>query len=154
MAYDPMYEQKYENLFEVVGRYLDEWKDFYSDAQEIMSRNMPESLGKYVAIKAYVDANHAVNMANRRSHSGIIIYVNNALIIWYSKLQNTVEASSFGSEFVAIRIPTEKIQALRYKLIFFGIPVEGPAEVFCDNMSVVKNSSIPTSVLNKRHNDT
>ena len=44
------------------------------------------------------------------------------------------------------------IEAPRYKLRCFGIPVEGPAEVFCDNMSVVKNLSIPTSVLNKRHN--
>ena len=33
MAYDPMYEPTYENLFEVVGRYLDEWKDFYPYAQ-------------------------------------------------------------------------------------------------------------------------
>ena len=45
------------------------------------------------------------------------------------------------------------IEALRYKPIYFGIPVEGPAEVFCENMSVVNNSSIPTSDLNKRHND-
>ena len=44
------------------------------------------------------------------------------------------------------------IEALRYKLRCFGIPVKGPAEVFFDNMSVVKNSSIPTSALNKRHN--
>ena len=44
------------------------------------------------------------------------------------------------------------VEVLRYKLRCFGIPVEGPAEVFCDNMSVVKNSSIPTSALNKRHN--
>ena len=29
----------------------------------------------------------------------------------------------------------------------------GPAEVFCDNMSVVKNSSITTSVLNNVFND-
>ena len=50
-----------------------------------------------------------------------------------------VEASSFGSEFVAIRIATEINEALRYKLICFGIPVEGPTEEFCDNMSVVKN---------------
>ena len=57
---------------------------------------MPEELGKYVVIKAYVDSNHALNMANRRSHSGIIIYVNNAPIIWYSKCHNTVEASIFG----------------------------------------------------------
>ena len=57
---------------------------------------MPEALGKYVLIKSYVDANHEGNMANRKSHSGIIIYVNNAPIIWYSKWQNTFEASSFG----------------------------------------------------------
>ena len=102
--------------------------------------------------KAYVDANHAGNMANRRSHSGIIIYVNNAHIVWYSKRKNTVEDSSFGSEFVALRITTEMVEALRYKLRCFGIPVDDTAEVFCDNMSVVNNSSITTSALNKRHN--
>ena len=49
-------------------------------------------------------------------------------------------------------IATEMIEALRYKLKHFGIPVEVPAEVFCDNMSVVKNLSISTSALNKKHN--
>ena len=44
------------------------------------------------------------------------------------------------------------IDDLRYKLRCFGIPVKGPAEVFCDNMSVVKNLNILTSALNKRHN--
>ena len=103
-------------------------------------------------IKAYVDSNHAGNMANSRSHFGIIIYVNNAPIIWYSKHQNMVYASSFGSVFVALIISTDMIEALRYKLRFFGIRVEGPAEVFCDNMSVVKNLSISTSALNNRYN--
>ena len=46
----------------------------------------------------------------------------------------------------------ETIKALRCKLRCFVIPVEGPAEVFWDNMSVVKNSSIPTSPLKNRHN--
>ena len=68
--------------------------------------NIPEALGKYVVIKSYVDSNYSGNMSNRRSHSGIIIYVNNAPIIWYSKRQSRVEDSSFGSEFVALRIPT------------------------------------------------
>ena len=44
------------------------------------------------------------------------------------------------------------IEVLRYKLICFGILVEGPAEVSFDNMSVVKNSSTPTSAFNKRQN--
>ena len=85
MAYYPMYEPTDENVFEVVGRYLDKWKDFYHGDQETMPRHMQEGLGKYVVIKVYVDANHAVNMENRRSHYGIIIYVNNSPIIWYSK---------------------------------------------------------------------
>ena len=100
---------------------------------------MPEALGNYVVIKAYVGANHGGNMTNRRLHSGIIIYVNNALIICYSKHHNKVEDLSFGSYFDAPRIYIEMIEALRYKLRCFGIPIEVPAEVFCDNISVVKN---------------
>ena len=44
------------------------------------------------------------------------------------------------------------IEYLIYKLRCFQILVEGPAERFCDNRSVVKNLSIPNSALNKRHN--
>ena len=66
LTYNPMYVPTYDNFFEFVGRYLDLWKYFYPDAQEIMPRQMSEALGKYVVIKAYVDANHAGNMANRR----------------------------------------------------------------------------------------
>ena len=45
------------------------------------------------------------------------------------------------------------IEALWYKLRCFGLTVEGPVEVFCDNKSVFKNLSIPKSILNKIHND-
>ena len=104
MAYDPMYEPTDDNLFEVVGIDLYEWTYFYPDEQEMISRHMPEALGKYVLIKNYVDANHARNMANRRSHSGIIIYVNNPPITWYSKRQNTFEYSSFGLDYFSLNI--------------------------------------------------
>ena len=129
-----------------------EWLDFYHDAREEFPIRMPEPLGDPVRMLAYVDANHAGNIKTRRSHSGILIYVNQAPIIWYSKRQNTVEASSFGSEYIALRICTEMVEALRYKLRCFGVPVEGACDVMCDNRSVVTNSSVPTSVLNKRHN--
>ena len=90
MAYDPVYEPTDENVFEFVGRYLDQWKYFYPDAQEMIPRNMPEALGRHVVIKVYVNANHAGNIANMRSNYGTIIFVNNAYIIWYSRHQNTV----------------------------------------------------------------
>jgi hypothetical protein len=42
--------------------------------------------------------------------------------------------------------------AMRYKLRMFGVPIDGPAQVYCDNQGVVKNTSIPESVLSKKHN--
>ena len=44
-----------------------------------------------------------------------------------------VELATFGSEFVALRVCKELIVALRYKLQMFGVPVDRPASVFCDN---------------------
>ena len=34
----------------------------------------------------------------------------------------------------------------------FGIPIEGPANVFCDDNGVVENTTIPQSMLAKKHN--
>ena len=113
---------------------------------------MPEPLGNAVDITCFVDANHAGNVVTRRSHTGILIFVQNSPILWFSKKQNTVESSSFGSEFVALRIAKEMIVSLRYKLQMFGVPLRGPASILCDNQGVVKNASIPESALSKRHN--
>ena len=63
-----------------------------------------------------------------------------------------VESSSFGVEFVALRAAKEMIVALRYKLQIFGVANDGPANVFCDNNGVVKNMTIPVSMLAKKHN--
>jgi len=46
---------------------------------------------------------------------------------------------------VALRLAKEMIAALRYKLRMFGVAIEGPANVFCDNNGVVKNTSLPES---------
>ncbi len=87
----------------------------------------------------------------RRSHTGVIIYVNRAPILWFSKRQNTVESSSFGSEYIAMRIGIEMIEGLRYKLRMMGVPLDGPTSVFCDNNAVVINSTHTESMLKKKH---
>ena len=99
-----------------------DWKYFYGDVEEELP--MPEPRGSPVIISAFVDADHAGTVVTRRSHTGIIIFVQNNPIIWFSKRQNTVEAATFGSKFVALRICKELIFALRYKLWMFRIPIE------------------------------
>ncbi len=129
-----------------------DWSEFYPDAEEAIPPNAPQPRGNSILISCFVDADHAGNQVTRRSHTGILIFCNRAPIIWFSKRQNTVETSSFGSEFIAARIAVELIEGLRYKLRMFGIPIDGPANVYCDNNSVVTNSSKPQSVLKKKHN--
>jgi hypothetical protein len=34
----------------------------------------------------------------------------------------------------------------------FGMPIDGPSNAFCDNNGVVKNTTIPESMLAKKHN--
>jgi hypothetical protein len=129
-----------------------DWTEFYRDAKEAIPPNAPPPRGHPVQINAFVDADHAGNKVTRRSHTGILIYLNRAPITWYSKAQSTVESSTFGSEFVAMRILVEMLEGMRYKLRMFGIPIDRPSNVFCDNNSVVTNSTIPTSTLKKKHN--
>ena len=111
---------------------------------------MPEPRGREVVISCFCDADHAGCRATGRSHSGILIFVNRAPILFYSKQQSTVEASTFGSELIAMRLAVEMIEGLRYKLRMLGVPIAGPTSVFCDNNSVV-TSMTPDASMKKKH---
>ena len=102
-------------------------------------------------LTAFVDADHAGNKVTRRSQTGIIIFANMTPIAWLSKRQNTIESSTFGSEFIALKVASEMIDGLRYKLKMLGVPLEGATRVLCDNESVIKNGTFPESVLKKKH---
>jgi hypothetical protein len=51
-----------------------------------------------------------------------------------------------------MKTAVELIEALRYKLRMFGIPLTGPTNVYCDNDAVVNNTTRPESTLKKKHN--
>ncbi len=129
-----------------------DWTSFYPDAAEAIPPNAPEPRGQGIIISCFVDADHAGNQVMSRSHTGVILFCNRALIVWFSKWQNAVETSTFGSEFIAARIAVKLIEALRCKLRMFGIPIDGPTNVYCDNSGVVITSSKPESTLKKKHN--
>ncbi len=130
-----------------------DWSNFYPDVRgEVIPHDMPEPRGEPVQINMFCDAAHATDLITRRSTTGIIFFLNGTPITWYSKRQNTIESSTFGSEFVALKIASEMNDALRYKLRMFGVAIDGPTNVFCDNQSVVTNVANPESTLSKRHN--
>ena len=86
-------------------------------------------------------------MLSHAGHTlGLLFFLNNAPIFFYSKCQNTVESSTVDSEFVALRIACDMVVALRYKLRCFGVLFPGPASLLCDKQGVVKNTSLPAFI--------
>ena len=148
LAMDPSYPTIDESKFK---KDL-EWTPFYGDVEEAIPPNALEPRGKSVDLRMMVDSDHAGEKRTRRSRTGFLIFVNNALIAWMSKQQPTIESSVFGAEFVAMKHGVETLRGLRYKLRMMGVPIDGPSYVYGDNMSVINNTSRPESTLKKKNN--
>ena len=68
------------------------FEEQYRDAKEQFppSHMMHEPRERSMSTTAFVDASHASNNGTRKSHTGFVLFVNRAPIIWFSKRQNTV----------------------------------------------------------------
>ena len=149
LYFDPTEPQIDPNTFN--GSTKEEFQDMYRGAKEQIPDHMPKPRGRGVSTTAFVDSSHAQDKKNRKSHTGFVIFINRAPVIWFSKRQTTVETSTFSSEFIALKTCMEHIVALRIKLMMFGVPIYGETKVLCDNLSAVNNSSKLESSLNKKH---
>ena len=109
----------------------------------------PTLIGVGFTIVGKVDADHAGDAVIRRSRTGFIVHLNSATVHWFSKKQNSVETSSFGSEFISMKQSCEHIQSLAYKLRMMGTTHEVPDHVYGDNQSVLANTTILESTLKK-----
>ena len=119
--------------------------------EEELPPNMPTPRGMGFTMRVKVDADHAGDTVTRRSRTGFMIFLNSSLIYFTSKKQLSVESSSFGSEFIAMKQCCEYVRGLRYKLRMMGIPCNTPAYIEGDNQSVLSNSAIPDSTLKKKN---
>jgi hypothetical protein len=68
------------------------------------------------------------------------------------KLGRSLTTLSTISLLLAMLISVEQVEGLRYKLQMMGIPIDGSANIVCDNQTVFKNRSFPESTLKKKTN--
>jgi hypothetical protein len=123
------------------------WMKFYPDDGEEILKDLPPEKGPRVRMTVYVDADHAHDLVTRRSIAGILVMLNITPIRWISKRQKTVETSTYGSGLVASKIATELILEIRYMLRSLGVALDGRTLILGDDMSVVLNTTVPSSVL-------
>ena len=146
LAYDAQHPRISEKMFKQY-----DWFDFFRYSKEAIPYDMQKPRGNSMSKHCFVDASHGSDRATRRLQTGILIFCNRAPIIWHSKRQNTVDASTFGSKFQATKNAVELIESLRYKLRMFGVPIEGPTNIFVTTKRYTKKTSLPKSTLKKKH---
>ena len=70
---------------------------------------------------------------------------------WSAKRQTSVQTSTFGAEFIALKRAVEEAITIRYHLRSMGVMVSEATEIYADNMGVILNTTNPGSTLNKKH---
>ena len=125
-----------------------DWTRIYGGVLE----EIPKALGKSVTTTTFLDANLLHDPITGRSVTAVLHFFNLTPGDWYSKRQATVENPTYGSEFVAAKTATEQIIDIRQTLRYLGVPIKSKAYIIGDNKSVVTSSTVPHSLLSKRHN--
>ena len=116
-----------------------------------MPYDMPLSDGQEATLTCFVNADHARDKVSCCSVIGLIMLLNKTPIYWVLQRQKTVETSTYGSEMVAGCTAVDVIIEFRYKLRMLGVPVESKSILVGDNLSVVINTTLPSSQLKKKH---
>ena len=73
-----------------------DWTDFYRDTGEAIPGNVPVARGNFMLAHSFIDTNHAGDTEMTRSQTGILLFCNTVPIIWFIKMSNSVEVSTFG----------------------------------------------------------
>jgi len=122
-----------------------------ADAKEEIPLDAPKPKGKPVTVTSFFNAtNPCHHLISGKSVAGILHQLNKTRIDWHSKLQQTVETATFGSEHVDARTCTEQVIDLRLALRHLGVPIDGPTMVLGDNESVINSAAIAHSKMHKR----
>ena len=88
-------------------------------------------------IEAYIDADWAGSITDRRSTSGYYTYVGGNLVTWRSKKQNVVARSSVEVEFRAVALGVCEAMWIRRILQELAASEVLPMKLYCDNKAAI-----------------
>ena len=130
-----------------------EWtRTVYGNVKEEIPKDIPKPLEKRLITTTFLDTNLLHDIVTGKSVTAVLHFFNTTPTDWVLKTQATIETATYGSEFIVSKTATEQTMDLRNTLGYLGVPIMTKAYMFGDNKSVVTSSTIPQSILNKRHN--
>ena len=108
----------------------------YQYFEEELDPKFPSFKINELDITIFCDADHAHDLVTGRSVTGIIAFVGSTPVYWKSTRQTSVQTSTFGSEFTALKKAVEVAVTIRYHLRSLGVKITKPTKIFVDNKSL------------------
>jgi hypothetical protein len=108
--------------------------------------------GKEKPLEGWVDADWAGCKESRRSTTGWVFRLNGSPIVWSSRRQATVAASTVEAEYVAVSEAAREAMWLRGLLEELGSR-QPPTRLWCDNQGSISLSKKPSTHQRTKHID-
>ena len=90
----------------------------YTDISELVPKDAPVPLRRYVTVTHYIDTNLYHDMHIGHSITGILHFMNKTPMDWYSKKQATIETATCGSKFIVGHACVDQVVDLRLTLCY------------------------------------
>ncbi|KAK4685970.1 putative transposase, partial [Tremellales sp. Uapishka_1] len=109
--------------------------------------------GKVKPLEGWVDADWAGDRDTQKSTTGWVFKLNGSPIVWSSKRQDTVAASTVEAEYQAVAHAAREAVWLRNLLEEIGITSAQPTLLRCDNQGAIRLAHNPTTHQRTKHID-
>ena len=106
-----------------------------------------------LSLTAYSDADFAMDLDDRKSRSGFILFVNHGPVFWASRKQASCASSTTEAEYLAASSTTKEIIWHRRLLHSLGKPPLSPTPLFTDNQSALRLIKNPEFHRRTKHID-
>uniref|UniRef100_A0A2N9IWR1 Reverse transcriptase Ty1/copia-type domain-containing protein n=1 Tax=Fagus sylvatica TaxID=28930 RepID=A0A2N9IWR1_FAGSY len=104
-----------------------------------------------LSLSVFSDADWAGDLDDRRSTSGLLVYLGSNPITWSAKKQPTVSRSSTESKYQALVTAFAEVCWIRTLLKDLGIYLSQPPILWCDNVSALAIASNPVFHARTKH---
>ena len=106
-----------------------------------------------LSLTAYSDADFAMDLDDRKSRTGFILFVNHGPVYWASRKQASCASSTTEAEYLAASSTTKEIIWHRRLLTSLGKSPSSPTPLFTDNQSALRLIKNPEFHRRTKHID-
>jgi hypothetical protein len=107
--------------------------------------------GKDLSFIAYIDADWAGCIDDRRSISGAMFYLGECLVSWISKKQSSISLSTAETEYIATTTCCTQVLWMKQTLTDIQVKYDEPILIYCDNTSAINISKNPVMHSKTKH---